>query len=201
MNAYYHDMFIRGKPSLCARMRRPNKTEASAMGESAVPDFYTMDGFLPICETFPPTPSVVSVSTESERAFSPPPSTPTRRRQKPKVSTPSAVRSLESPASLLSSLSGSPAASVDTPSSEESKLPRTQSFDSLVGPWEDTIDDDCMRLSSGMLTPVGNFSAMDLPALDDKILSLRASPTEGTLSETDPDYLEEQSRILMADFT
>jgi hypothetical protein len=49
LNSYYHEMFLRGLPDLCAKMRRPVKHISSATKDlSEYPDFYKISMFAPL---------------------------------------------------------------------------------------------------------------------------------------------------------
>lgn len=49
LNAYYHEMFLRGLPQVCAKMRRPAKGDAGASKDLGQhPDFYKISMFAPL---------------------------------------------------------------------------------------------------------------------------------------------------------
>lgn len=49
LNAYYHEMFLRGLPQVCAKMRRPQKSAATGNRDAGPqPDFYKISKFAPL---------------------------------------------------------------------------------------------------------------------------------------------------------
>ena len=73
-NSYYHELFLRGMPKLCQKMKRPSKTTHDMIGTSAHPDFYTMSLYAPLPnqQTYPgvSTSSVHAVSTSPTNNYS-----------------------------------------------------------------------------------------------------------------------------------
>jgi len=65
-NSYYHELFLRGMPQLCHKMRRPSKTAHAMIGTSAHPDFYSMSMYAPLpSQTLPGAAPVSNAPTDN----------------------------------------------------------------------------------------------------------------------------------------
>uniref|UniRef100_A0A7S3QD11 HSF-type DNA-binding domain-containing protein n=1 Tax=Chaetoceros debilis TaxID=122233 RepID=A0A7S3QD11_9STRA len=49
-NSYYHELFLRGLPHLCKRMKRPGVSKKTAIGAKHEPDFYEISAMHPVPE-------------------------------------------------------------------------------------------------------------------------------------------------------
>eukprot|EP00541_Cyclophora_tenuis_P008882 CAMPEP_0116570398 /NCGR_PEP_ID=MMETSP0397-20121206/16918_1 /TAXON_ID=216820 /ORGANISM="Cyclophora tenuis, Strain ECT3854" /LENGTH=219 /DNA_ID=CAMNT_0004098251 /DNA_START=247 /DNA_END=906 /DNA_ORIENTATION=- len=68
-NSYYHEMFLRGMPHLCEKMRRLTNKDTAAKKKAEdepAPDFYALSRVYPLPDSAPPRPNPV-------RATAPPP--------------------------------------------------------------------------------------------------------------------------------
>jgi len=64
-NSYYHEMFLRGFPHLCAKMRRPTESVRNSAEPRLHPNFYDVNKFVPLPSLPPQSSSSSSTNTNS----------------------------------------------------------------------------------------------------------------------------------------